>query len=165
MADRRESVLATDEVRRDPGVVKWIVIGLVALGAVVLVVFLIALIGGLTRSEGVADMFRIMRDFFIIVLALQGILISVALVVLILQLTALINLLRTEIKPIIDETRHTLTTVRGTAQFVSQNVAAPVIGMASALAGARAFVGELMNIRRNLRGPRGKRETENVRKG
>src|SRR5262249_33744750 len=101
----------------DPGVVKWIVIGLGVLGAVIVIALIIAIVGGLSGSEGVASAFRIVRDFFIIVLALQGILISVALVVLVLQLSALINLLRNEIKPIIDETRHTLTTVRGTAQF------------------------------------------------
>ncbi|MCC7446476.1 MAG: hypothetical protein IT324_03620 [Anaerolineae bacterium] len=145
----------------DPGVVKWIIIALGVLGAVVVVALIIAIIGGISGSDGVAAAFRILRDFFIIVLALQGILISVALVVLILQLTALINLLRTEVKPIIDETRQTLTTVKGTSQFVSENVTSPVIRVAASVAGARAFIGELSGIRRNVSG----RATQNGRNG
>jgi amino acid permease len=129
-----------------------VIIALGALAAVIVLSLVIAILGGISGSDGVAAAFRILRDFFIIVLALQGILISVALIVLILQLSALVNLLRSEIKPIIDETRQTLTTVRGTAQFVSQNVAEPVIKVSAAVAGARAFIGELAGIRRNING-------------
>ncbi len=148
-----DSLVVTDE-GGGPGVVKWVIIALAVLALVIVVALVIAIIGGISGSEGVASAFRILRDFFIIVLALQGILISVALVVLILQLSALINLLRSEIKPIIDETRLTLTTVRGTAQFVSQNVTEPVIKVSAAMAGARAFISELAGIRRNISGVR-----------
>src|SRR6266487_1725141 len=119
MTDKPDSGMDTVVADADnsPGIVRWIVISLSVLGGVIVLALVIAIVGGLSNSEGVASMFRILRDFFIIVLALQGILISVALVVLILQLTALINLLRNEIKPIVDETRQTMTTVRGTAQF------------------------------------------------
>ena len=146
-------VVVADE-DNGPGIVKWVIIALGALAAVIVVSLVIAILGGISGSDGVAAAFRILRDFFIIVLALQGILISVALIVLILQLSALVNLLRSEIKPIIDETRQTLTTVRGTAQFVSQNVAEPVIKVSAAVAGARAFFGELAGIRRNVSGER-----------
>ncbi len=117
----------------------------------IIVALVVAILGGLSGSEGVAAAFAIMRDFFIIVLALQGILISVALVVLVLQLSALINLLRNEIAPLIDEARTTLSTVRGTTQFVSQNLTGPVIRAASTVAGVRAFLGELAGIRRATR--------------
>ncbi len=146
-------VVVTDE-DNGPGIFKWVIIALGALAAVIVVALVVAILGGIGGSEGVAAAFRVLRDFFIIVLALQGILISVALVVLILQLSALINLLRSEIKPILDETRQTLSTVRGTAQFVSQNVAEPVIKVSAAVAGARAFLGELAGIRRNVSGER-----------
>jgi hypothetical protein len=146
-------VVVTDD-SGGPGVVKWVIIALGLLAAVIVISLVVAIVGGISGSDGVAAAFRVLRDFFIIVLALQGIMISVALVVLILQLTALINLLRSEIKPIIDETRQTLSTVRGTAQFVSQNVAEPVIKVSAAVAGARAFLGELVGIRRNITGER-----------
>jgi len=161
MSDQPDRTDSPNGENTDPGIVKWIIIALGVLGAVVVVALIIAIIGGISGSDGVAAAFRILRDFFIIVLALQGILISVALVVLILQLTALINLLRTEIKPIVDETRQTLTTVKGTSQFVSENVASPVIREASTVAGARAFIGELSGIRRNVSG----RATHNGRNG
>ncbi len=132
-----------------PGFVKWIVIALGALIAVIIVALVVAIVGGVSGSEGVASAFRILRDFFIIVLALQGILISFALVVLILQVTSLINLLRNEVKPLMDEARNTLSTVRGTSQFVSKNVTGPVIRVASTVAGARAFISELAGIRRS----------------
>lgn len=151
MSNRPDSV-TEDKPKSSPGITRWIIIGVGILAGLVVIAFIIAIIGGISGSEGVAAAFRIMRDFFIIVLALQGILISVALVVLILQLTALINVLRNEIKPIVDETRETMTTIRGTTQFISQNVTAPVIRVSSAVAGARAFLGELAGIRRNLNG-------------
>jgi hypothetical protein len=151
-----DDIVDSDVIDEDggPGVTRWVIISLVFLILVILVALAIAILGGISGSEGVASAFRVLRDFFIIVLALQGILISVALVVLILQITALINLLHSEIRPILDETRQTMATVRGTAQFVSRNVAQPVIRASSALAGARAFIGELIGIRRNLLGPR-----------
>src|SRR5258708_9955227 len=135
-----------------PGFVKWIVIALGALIAVVIVALVVAIVGGVSGYEGVGSAFRILRDFFIIVLALQGILISVALVVLILQLTSLINLLRNEIKPLVDEARSTLTTVRGTTQFISNNVSTHVIQIAPTMVGALAYFGELAAIRRNVNG-------------
>jgi len=66
----------------------------------------VAIVGGLSNSEGVASMFRILRDFFIIVLALQGILIQrCAGCVLVLQFDLAHQSLRNEIKPLVDEAR------------------------------------------------------------
>ena len=149
MSNRPDGPAAMD-TDKSPSIVRWVLIALGALIGVIVVSLVIALIGGITGSEGIASAFRILRDFFIIVLALQGILISVALVLLVLQLTSLINLLRNEIKPLLDEARHTLVTVRGTSEFVSKNITSPVIRVSSAVAGARAFINELAGIRRNV---------------
>jgi amino acid permease len=67
------------------------------------------------------------RDVFIIFLALESLVIGVALVVLIVQLSNLINLLQNEIRPIINSTNETVNTLKGTAKFVSDNLAEPVI--------------------------------------
>lgn len=67
------------------------------------------------------------RDVFIIFLALQSLVIGIAMVVLIVQLSSLINLLQNEIRPIIDSTNETVNTLKGTAKFVSDNLAEPVI--------------------------------------
>lgn len=67
------------------------------------------------------------RDVFIIFLALQSLVIGVAMVVLIVQLSSLINLLQNEIRPIINSTNETVNTLKGTAKFISDHLAEPVI--------------------------------------
>jgi len=121
------------------------------IGAIILLTLIELVLLAVQNPEGFGNFIRVLRDIFIIVLALQGILISTALVILILQVSALVSLLREEIKPIVKETRETLATVRGTATFVSQNVTQPVIRTAAFVAGARTVVGELAGLRRNLR--------------
>ena len=133
-----------------PGIQRYLLIGLGGFAGLVVIGFLIALLGGVINSDGVSNFFRILRDFFIIILALQGILISVALVVLVIQISAFVNLLRRDIKPIIDETRDTLATVRGTATFVSQNVTQPVIRASAFVSGTRALIGGVLGVRRNV---------------
>src|SRR5258707_4573270 len=107
-----------DEEERGSGVTRYVAIALGSLGGLILLGLILAIVGSLINSDGIAHFFSILRDFFIIILALQGILISVALVILVLQLTALINLLENEIRPLIEETHDTLTTVNGTTKFV-----------------------------------------------
>ncbi len=67
------------------------------------------------------------RDVFIIFMALESLIIGAALVILIIQLSTLINLLQNEVKPIIDSTNETVNTLKGTAQFLSDNLSEPVI--------------------------------------
>jgi hypothetical protein len=136
-----------------PSVTRWTVIGLGVMIAVIVAGLILAVVGALFgESDKVANFFRILRDFFIIVLAVQGILISIALIILVLQVSALITLLRTEIKPIVDETRQTMSTIRGTAQFVSKNVASPIIRTSAAVSGVLAVFREVTQIRKNLGG-------------
>jgi len=67
------------------------------------------------------------RDVFIIFMALESLVIGVALVILIIQLSTLINLLQNEIRPIINSTSETVNTLKGTARFISDNLTEPVI--------------------------------------
>jgi len=67
------------------------------------------------------------RDVFIIFMALESLIIGIALVVLIVQLSTLINLLQNEIRPIINSTNETVNTLKGTAKFLSDNLTEPVI--------------------------------------
>jgi len=144
---------AIDEPKREgPTFTRWMMIGLGGLIGFIIIGLVIAVLGSFADSAGVSNFFRTLRDFFIIVLALQGVLICVALVVLILQISALINLLSNEIQPIIDEARETLQTVRGTAEFTSKNIASPVIRTTSTLVGVRAFLVQLIGIKRNING-------------
>ena len=75
------------------------------------------------------------RDVFIIFMALVSVVLMITLVILIYQLSILINLLQNEIRPIINSTNETVSTLRGTANFLSDNLAEPVIKMNEYLAG------------------------------
>ncbi len=75
------------------------------------------------------------RDIFIIFMAFESLVIGVALVVLIIQISTLINLLQNEIKPILDATNETIHTLRGTTAFLSESVVEPVIKLNANLAG------------------------------
>lgn len=81
-----------------------------------------------------SDVTRI-RDIFLIFLALQSFLIGLALVILMVQVARLINLLQNEIKPILDSTNETVSTLRGTTAFLSNNLVEPVIKLNEYLAG------------------------------
>lgn len=67
------------------------------------------------------------RDIAIIIIAVQSILIGLLIAVLIWQIWRLVKIIQTEVMPIIEDTKSTVNTVRGTAEFVSHNVVDPVI--------------------------------------
>jgi hypothetical protein len=80
------------------------------------------------------------RDIFIIFMALESFIIGLALIILIVQLATLINLLQNEIKPILNSTSETVNTLRGTATFISDNLAEPVIKLNETVAVVRRLV-------------------------
>lgn len=88
------------------------------------------------------------RDIFIIYMALMSLLISLALVVLMIQLARLTNLLQNEIKPILDSLNETVSNLRGTTVFLSENVTGPVIKLNEYLAGLNQFLFALGLFRR-----------------
>jgi hypothetical protein len=73
-------------------------------------------------------------------MALEALVIGVALVVLVVQVALLTNLLRHEVKPILDSTQETARTLRGTATFISQNLVDPVIKMQSSVAAVKSVL-------------------------
>lgn len=79
------------------------------------------------------------RDVFIIFMALESLVIGVALVILVVQLATLINLLNNEIRPIIKSTNDTVNTLKGTVTFLSDNLSEPVMKLNEYLAGLRKF--------------------------
>jgi hypothetical protein len=86
------------------------------------------------------------RDIFIIVVALESLVIGVALIVLIVQLASLINLLQNEVRPILHATSETVNTLRGTAEFLGENVVEPVIKLNGYLAGLKRML-ELLGVK------------------
>jgi hypothetical protein len=97
---------------------------------VALVVAVIAMVNNPAETETI-------RDIFIVFMAIEALVIGVALVVLIVQVALLTNLLRHEIKPILDNTNETARTLRGTASFLSQNLVDPVIKVQSSMAAVK----------------------------
>jgi hypothetical protein len=87
------------------------------------------------------------RDVFIIIVAIESGVIGVALVVLIVQLAALINLLQNEVKPILIATNETVNTLRGTSEFLSENVVEPVIKLNGYMAGLYRML-ELLGVKK-----------------
>ncbi len=79
------------------------------------------------------------RDVFIIFMALESLVIGVALVILIVQLATLINLLNNEVRPIIQSTNDTVNTIKGTVTFLSDNLSEPVIKLNEYIAGIQKF--------------------------
>jgi hypothetical protein len=87
------------------------------------------------------------RDIVIIFMAIESLLIGVALIVLIIQFARLTDLLVNEVKPILDSTNDTLGTIRGTTHFLSKNLVQPVVKMNSSFAALRRAA-ELLRFRR-----------------
>jgi O-antigen/teichoic acid export membrane protein len=86
------------------------------------------------------------RDVFIIIVAMESLVIGLALIVLIVQLASLINLLQNEIRPILNATSETVNTLRGTVEFLGENVVEPVVKLNGYLAGLRRML-ELLGVK------------------
>ncbi len=126
-----EAEVAAAQARRQKWMLAGIIIGVILfLGLIGLAVF-----GLLQNSNTTANI----RDIFIIFMAFESLIIGAALVVLIIQMASLINLLQNEVKPILASTTETVNTLRGTTEFLSENLVEPVIKLNSSLAGMRKF--------------------------
>ena len=116
----------------------------VIIGAVVLLALLGVAIYFLLQPATPTDK---IRDIFIIVVALESLVIGVALIVLVVQLASLINLLQNEVRPILKATNEAVNNLRGTAEFLGDNVVEPVIKLNGYLAGMYRML-ELMGIKK-----------------
>jgi hypothetical protein len=77
----------------------------------------------------------LIRDIAIILLAVESLVIGAILIVLALQIRGLTKMLEEEVQPILESTKETATTVRGTTVFLSNTFVKPLInavGYASA---------------------------------
>ena len=131
-----QEVIPTIDTRELDAEQKKIVI-VVVLVFVLLLIVVIACTYFLMNLPGVA-VARI-RDIFIIYMALVSILVSLALVIMMAQLARLLNLLQNEIKPIVESTNETVSNLRGTTAFLSENMVEPVIRANVAAAGLIRF--------------------------
>jgi hypothetical protein len=121
------------------------------IGVIIGVIVILALLGAalyyLFRPETPVDQVGRIRDIFIIFMALESLLIGAALVVLIVQVASLINLLQNEVRPILEATNETVNHLRGTTEFLGENMVEPVIKVSSYMAGMKRML-ELFGVKK-----------------
>lgn len=138
MADYYEEELSPEEEAARRAALRkqrWTLAGVIA-ALVVVVAGVIAAVYFLLQPGTPTG---VIRDIFLIFMAFESLLIGAALVVLIVQVASLINLLQNEVRPILKAASETVHTLRGTTEFLSENLVEPVIKLNSSLAGLRRF--------------------------
>jgi hypothetical protein len=124
-------------------------------GILVAIFAVIFIIGILLAQPADGEQFRLMvetlRDTVIIFILAEGILIIFTIAVLVIQIARLVNALQTETRPILDNAQSATKSVKGTAEFVGNNVTEPIIKAGGLFAGLGVFLRELGGIRRALR--------------
>jgi len=112
------------------------------IGLIIVVIGIVAAVYWMSQNAAATS---VIRDIFIIFLAVETLFIGLALSVLMIQLARLTNLLQHEIKPILESTNETVNTVRGTAIFVSENIVDPVVKLNGYVAALTKFF-DLINL-------------------
>lgn len=88
----------------------------------------------------------VIRDIFIIALGIELFIIGVTAVLLIFQTTRLVNMFQHEIKPVLDMANETMSTIRGTAIFMSDTLVEPVLKFNGTIASIKKALDMLKNI-------------------
>ena len=118
------------------------------LGILIILILLgAALAAALTAAETWAPLIQILRDVLLMILIMESILVIAALAILMLQAAGFLIMLKTEVKPILDNARETTRLSKATAQFINSNAVDPLIQIKSFLSGLLAFLRELIRIR------------------
>ena len=123
---------APEETKNQKAAIIGISVGVLIVIAAVVAFAVFLLTGKSETTERI-------RDVFIIFMALESMVIGLVLIILVVQLARLTNLLQNEIKPILDSTNETVSTLRGTTQFLSDHLAEPVIKLNEYVAGLSSF--------------------------
>ncbi|NOR90500.1 MAG: hypothetical protein GQ524_09630 [Anaerolineales bacterium] len=113
----------------------WIVLGVVIV--LLLIAGIIFAVNVMINNPAQTETFR---DIMIIFMAFVFLFIGLALIILLVQLARLTNLLQYEIKPILEATNETVGSLRGTTQFLSDNLVAPVVKANSSFAALRRAI-------------------------
>jgi hypothetical protein len=111
-----------------------------------IMVFACGFIASLLWNESAASFFSYFRDLMTIGLTMSGIMIVVGIGILIAQIARFVNLIRSEIKPITEDTKQAIRNVRATTEFVQKHAVEPIIQFQSFLAGLIAFLREIVII-------------------
>ena len=110
---------------------------LVVGGIVLLVLLLAATITAVVLMVQHPAQTETIRDIVIIFMAIESLVIGLTLILLLAQLARLTALLQNEIRPILDSTNETLSTLKGTTTFLSNNLVKPVMKANSTISALR----------------------------
>jgi hypothetical protein len=124
--------------RRTLAIVAAIGVGLLLL--VVLIGLIVWLVGNPSTAEA-------LRDAVIVLIAVEAFITGVAVIILIVQVARLTALLQNEVRPLLEASNETLRTVRGTTEFLSDNMVRPVVRLSGAAAAVRRAI-ELIGLGR-----------------
>lgn len=94
----------------------------------------------------------LIRDVAIIVLAVESLVIGVLLIILMLQIRGLARMIQEEVQPILESTRETATTIRGTTVFLNETFVRPLISAAGYASAANRVISVLARRRRRRGG-------------
>jgi hypothetical protein len=100
----------------------------------------------LSRNEALTST---ARDIFLILLALEFMVVGVAVIVLAIQIARLTLLLEMELRPMLENANDTLDTLRGTTLFLSESLVEPVVKLQSTLAGIQRVLAVLGLFRKS----------------
>ncbi len=124
-----------------------------------LLLLILATVGAVVNVSRFGPAIEVIRDIMLILLALEGGLIILALTILIAQVARLVNLLQNEVQPVLKNTQQTVSHVKGTAEFVGRNVTQPLVNVSAFVTGVGTFLSEVIRINRAMR-PLDETETE-----
>jgi ribosomal protein L35 len=139
---------AAESAESERGWMFYAVMGIGGTMLICLVLFALAVIAGLASksSETVVQVVSITRDLLLMLMVLQGMLLGLALLIVVFQVARFLNVLQTEIDPVVETAQDTLQTLQGTAEFVSKHVTEPIIKTQRSVAQARRFTQEASGI-------------------
>ena len=138
MTEQTEDIVTPEEAAAERLALRrqrWMLAGIIFFGLLLIAGIVIAIIALTSHPDAASNW----RDIFIIFMAVESLIVGVAVIVLLLQVASLVNLLQNEVKPILYSTSETVNTLRGTTEFLSETLVEPVIKLNSSIAGLRQF--------------------------
>jgi hypothetical protein len=102
---------------------------MIASGIGAAVVLLLIIAGFVLMIQG--GVTGVVRDLVIIFLAVESLVLVGLMVVLVIQMTLLVRMMRDEVRPLIASAQETVNSARGTTQFVSRKIVTPTANAAA----------------------------------
>ncbi|MBI1277093.1 MAG: hypothetical protein GC179_03100 [Anaerolineaceae bacterium] len=122
------------------------------LGAIIVIIFVVGLLLGFTNElEITALRIEYIRNLFMVIIGLEGILIIGSIAVLIVQVTRMVNMLKRDVQPVLTTAQETVNTAKGTVEFVGDNAVRPVIRASAFASGLGVVLRDVGGIRRAIR--------------